>query len=780
MTSLEKGEMTSLEKGEMTSPLQAEVASSSPPPTSESVETSATEGIATAVPPASSDESRGTTQVVTTNPAQPVSSTATNAETTPAIPTAEAVATTQVVTTPPTAPGSEMKLTGDNYDYSDIGGQVTEEMKAELEAHAGSIESVEDEVALARRLLGLDVEEVTATPASAPSVATQTVATLGGAAATAEISSVAPAAEAVAPVETRRRPVIRDNADQVAPAAEAVAPVETAVAPTAETVLPVENAAPIESAAAAIETIAATQTIAPIETTAAPATQEKEPEAIDWMTALAAASSAAVASQVAEDRTEELAQPMADGATEVATTEPPARIEEGELPPWLQEIAPAATADALASEAELGEEEMPPWAHELAPDAAMVGASATLAHLPDLDEQEREELPDWLREPIGEEGAGGTGEDEAVKAEERPPIREATFDLPTWFTAGEQAPGKPMRDPFETIETTGPLAGISGILPLAVAITEPHRLTPPTPTRSDGGRIFQTILAEPLAPAAPVVTEAKAKPLFTVNHLVYLLILLAALVPMFLSLDNAGLGLSVTNGATADFYAQLQTIPAGGTVLLAFDYTPGQAVELDPAARVIVNDLAARKANVIAVSSNPFGAGIAQTLLSQAQAAQPQFTFVNLGYIYGNESGLRELALGWLPADYMDANGGQWGDSPLAQQVHGFDELAQSILIVGDDASLRAWMEQVQPRVTTPFIAATTALLEPQARNYVNARQLQASLRGLTGAAELELSSNQTGLTVKTVDALSVVSLVLAGIIIVANVVWVVRRKGSK
>jgi hypothetical protein len=63
----------------------------------------------------------------------------------------------------------------------------------------------------------------------------------------------------------------------------------------------------------------------------------------------------------------------------------------------------------------------------------------------------------------------------------------------------------------------------------------------------------------------------------------------------------------------------------------------------------------------------------------------------------------------------------------------------------------------------------------------VNANQLQASLRGLTGAAELELLSNTTGQAVKTMDAFSIVSIALAGIIIAANIVFLVRRrrKGS-
>ena len=66
----------------------------------------------------------------------------------------------QVETPPPAKPQlSEIKLTGDDYDYSDIGGTVTPEMQAALEANAAKLHSVDDETALARKLLGLDVDE---------------------------------------------------------------------------------------------------------------------------------------------------------------------------------------------------------------------------------------------------------------------------------------------------------------------------------------------------------------------------------------------------------------------------------------------------------------------------------------------------------------------------------------------------------------------------------------------------------------------------------------------
>lgn len=691
---------------------------------------------------------------------------------------------------PPVQPASqpEMKLTGDSYDYSDVGGHVTEEMRATLSAHADKIESVEDEVALARRLLGLDVETTAETPVS----------------------------------ETRRAETI--SAEPTTPSIALAPMVQTPIA---------EITAPAEA-------------VAQVDATAAMPTEEKQEKDSEWLAALAATSSTAVAAQVADQAkteaatdeiavaptaeviappvaaesmpttpegtpptaepaptAEEVPTPPADAPTAEAVT-PPAAAEPpteavatppvapvGTIPDWVRELAPREvaspekeTADEVAEPKSEGA--MPAWVQGLAPNPEPAGASALLERLPELDEQEREELPDWLREPVvpPTEPEIAVPSEEVTENEEPElplvepaPMPVGTFELPSWFTSGAPPPSPLPADPFETIETTGPLAGVSGILPLAVAIAEPHTLIPVTPTKSDGGRVFQTILAEPLAPAAHAPAEVTSKPLFTRNHLLYLLIFLAALVPMFLPLNQAGLGLNTSSGPSADFYSQLQAVPAGGTVLVAFDYTPGQGVELDPAAGVLVNDLAAQHVNVVALSTNPYGAALAQNILGQAQAAQPTFTFVNLGFLYGNEAGLKNLALGWLPANRADVNGMPWGASPLAQNIHSFDDLALSVIIAGDSADLRAWMEQVQPNVKSPIVAATTAVLEPQARNYVNARQLHASLRGLTGAAELELSSNRTGPIVKTVDALSFVSLLLAGIIVIANVAWLVRRK---
>ena len=607
----------------------------------------------------------------------------------------------------------EIKLTGDDYDYSDVGGQVTDEMKAQLEAEASSIQSVEDEVAVAMRLLGLG-------------------------ATTAAVSTAAQHETFIAP-ETR--------------AQEMPAQIETPSAVEA-----VAQEAVTETPAAEIASDAQAQPKAADESSA------------DLMAKLAAASSAAVAAKMFSERAEQ--EPETPPA-KPPETRAPRMPEESAMPDWLSELAPP------QSEAtETTDTQVPDWLSEINPVAVAAGAAALGSELPELDETERGELPDWLREPIAPPQAETQTAEAQLETESEAvpekPIEQA-IELPAWMREGIPPP----HDPFEVVETSGPLAGVSGILPLALALTEPHILTPPPPTRSEGGRIFQTLLAEPLAASAPPQAEAKPKSFFASKHLLYLLVLLAALIALLLpaGADELGLlGKDVVNSPSAVFYDQLNALPASSVVLMAFDYPPGYGPEMDPAAQAILETLAKRRIGVIALSTNPNSIAIAQSLLLGARETYPEFTFVNLGFIPGSEAGIKALALGWLPAAYPDVNGVPWSATPFARGIRSMDDASAIILLEADNPNLQMWMTQVQPIVKTPILAATTAAIDPQARVYVNARQLSASLRGLTGAAELELWSGSSGQAVKLVNALSFISILLAGIIIFANVMIFIRR----
>lgn len=466
--------------------------------------------------------------------------------------------------------------------------------------------------------------------------------------------------------------------------------------------------------------------------------------------------------------------------SESAQVETPSSPQESESIP--SQVFNGEVEPAFPKELEPGE--LPEWMRELTPpdaDAPQAETFILASQVPELDEAEKKELPDWLRDSIPV--AGAISVDAASDEFDQD---EGAFDEAAVLAAVAEPEPEPQTTAAlanavaPVVESTGPLAGVSGVLPLAIAAAEPHKLVSPPLPRTDGGKVFEAVLALPVIVQPPAPKTADQPRLITANHLIYLLVLLAALLALFLPSDISGLGLEFTTSPTAIFYDHVQAAPPGSSVLLSFDYTPGQAAELDPAARVVVQDLAQRKLNVVAFSLTPGGAGIAQDVLSEAVQQNPGFAFVNLGYIPGSEAGLRQLATLWIPRDFPDANGIPWSASPLSSRVKGLDDFALVIPMTGGDEPLRWWMEQVQPLHKGAISAVITAAIEPSARNYTQSLQLAGFMRGLTGAAEYELLLNHPSQAVRTVDALSFVSLAVAAVIILGNVAFLMNRPRKK
>lgn len=427
--------------------------------------------------------------------------------------------------------------------------------------------------------------------------------------------------------------------------------------------------------------------------------------------------------------------------------------------------------------------EIPEWTRQLTPPpefAPSTFGSSLRTQPPLLREDEREELPDWLRQPLENEGVP-EGIPLGEELEARSSLASA---MPAAARQGFKAPSGAERfeEPLEEATgTEGPLGGVRGVLPLAMAPSEPHPAAAPSPKQSDGALVFESVLSAAAAGAAGVAPiPARGARRSRSNLWIYPLILIAALVPLFIPSNVAGLGVAVSNNSpTAAFFDKIHSLAPGSTVLLAFDYDTGQTVEMNPAAQAVVQDLARRHVNIIALSTLPTGVQIAQSVLDEVSRQNPEWksgeNYVNAGYIPGGEAGLRSLSDNWL----SEVQQSDQATSPLAQRVSGLRDFSLAIEFAGSGESLRAWMEQVQSRHQVPFVAAVSAAVESQARNYLAANQLAAFLRGLGGAAEYELFSNQAGLSVRTLDAQSFSHVAIFLVIVLGNLIFFIGRVGK-
>lgn len=327
------------------------------------------------------------------------------------------------------------------------------------------------------------------------------------------------------------------------------------------------------------------------------------------------------------------------------------------------------------------------------------------------------------------------------------------------------------------------------------------------------GRAFAAVLSSPATAyrmAAP--SRQATKPRFSLWPFILLVAMLLAVafandqgrtvagVP--LSADRNGLGAQTSVQAA---YDAVDLVPAGGHVLLVYDWDGfSSQAEMQPLSDAITRHLMQREARIMTISTLPVGAVLAQTTLNQLSATsdyrygtyneRPYHTYINLGYLPGNEAGLAALSANLAGAKPVDSYFGR----PLSSfgaslGVKSVDDLDLIVLLAGDESRVRIWVEQVLARhPKLHMIAAVPQGVQPQVlpRAGGDAGQLNALLAGLSGAAEYQALSQNLNTdqgerkAALDLDRLSMMQgyglLLLIPVMIAGNLVYLIRSRERK
>ncbi|MEW5987926.1 MAG: hypothetical protein AB1791_14935, partial [Chloroflexota bacterium] len=188
---------------------------------------------------------------------------------------------------------------------------------------------------------------------------------------------------------------------------------------------------------------------------------------------------------------------------------------------------------------------------------------------------------------------------------------------------------------------------------------------------------------------------------------------------------------------------------SGRPVLVAFDYTPALAGELDHLVQPTLAELAANGSPVVAISQYPAGLPLVGRWLGKEALFLP-----------GEAVGLRALA-GCLGGEQPcpPPPGQLWAEE--LQRTLG--QVALVIVFTGDQGSLVNWLEQVGPATDAPLVMGVTQALAPVASVYLSSGRLAGVLGGFLPAAGL---SGQTWLV-------GLVALLL----LASNLVYLIKRE---
>ncbi|MDY6877027.1 MAG: zinc ribbon domain-containing protein [Chloroflexota bacterium] len=573
-------------------------------------------------------------------------------------------------------------------------------------------------------------------------------------------------------------PVAEAVPEELGPVPETPAPAE--IPDWLQEIAPAEVAAP-EGAPPVAEAVP--EELGPVPETPAPA------ETPDWLQEIAPAEVAAPegALPVAEVVPEELGP--------VPETPAPA-----EIPDWLQEAAPA---EAVAPKVTLpasspfvgapppAEAEVPEWLREIAPEEEVTpGAISSAPSLVEFPmEAETAGGPDWLPEAQAETALSSTPVTPVFEGVTLPPPAEpgirvaeeeglARAEIPDWLEALRPRPEAiEVVIEEEQVEIEGPLQGLRGVLPVATAIeVSPVRESTLPAEISEAGlaraQLLQSLLARPAEMPQPEVRRRGISLGERLQRWLVTAVLLVAvggvLIPPLAGFDVPTLTQPTTSNTAngriefqhfMNLYNAVQSTSAGDTVLVAFEYGPSEADELDLVAEPILQHLLDQGAHISVVSTRPEGLAVAAGVLSDIVSSEEQYTLV--GYRPGDTTGVSQLL-----TDFDILSG---------EETEGGTRHKLILVLTAQPGPLRWWIEQARVLSDTPpVVAGVSTALGPAACPYLDASagQLEGAVSGLSGAATYEAHRGLKGRATQLVNALAAGHAAVVGLTVIGAVVY--------
>ena len=454
-------------------------------------------------------------------------------------------------------------------------------------------------------------------------------------------------------------------------------------------------------------------------------------------------------------------EPAQSGAPEQAAQEPveePAK-EPAQEPPQEELLEPAETSAEEPSEEEQATPTLPAdkpaWLTSLeasstiklegvVPPAEVHPEQPVAEEAAEKKEEEPPEPPDWLKIPPAEESAPPSKESE-------PPISPA--ELPGWLEAlrpsDTVAPTGPVEDVSTAdIVTAGPLVGLRGVIsthPSAIRARKP-------PTYSIKLRVTdeqkaRVEMMEELLAGEDKPTPLPAQPIITSQIIFRVIVAASLLLPIFWMIifgkQDAAPPQTGNIPGVVDFTQQIQKLPTGAAVLVAFDYEAGFSGELNVAINNVITQLMNKNAYLALVATNPSGPALGESTIKNVYSGMVGNTtayssYANLGYIPGGVMGLSGLAASPRSVVPYSLNSDNvWAGPPL-NAITSIKDFNAVIVLTNDSDTARNWVEQVGPQLQQagrPLLFVSSSQAEPLIRPYYQATpsQVQGLIGGLAG-----------------------------------------------
>ncbi|MCL4877154.1 MAG: protein kinase [Anaerolineae bacterium] len=332
----------------------------------------------------------------------------------------------------------------------------------------------------------------------------------------------------------------------------------------------------------------------------------------------------------------------------------------------------------------------------------------------------------------------------------------------------------------DELPKSGPLAGVEGTLPVDKMISTPGeitlgrmaQLTETQKMRMESlKRVLQGMQQEVVSQKAgirydlekddieePVVAKAPKRRIRPkrdrlVITLLLLLLVLAPFATEALHLaEDPPTELDENAAPLAAAIDELNRAREPLPVLVAFEYGPTAAGELDPLANAVLRDIVANGGRPIVISTNPIGLLHAEQIFRELAAdetfqkaigrdLEAREDYLILRLLTGGPVGVRQLARSESFAATLFAQDINGEDTELEIERPDASSFAFLVVIGERDEDVRHWAEQFNG-LELPKFALVTSAAEPMTRPYVSAGNYDGLVAGIGGTLMYDAARN--------------------------------------
>ena len=265
----------------------------------------------------------------------------------------------------------------------------------------------------------------------------------------------------------------------------------------------------------------------------------------------------------------------------------------------------------------------------------------------------------------------------------------------------------------------------------------------------------------------------------------YAMLLFSVTIPFFLKIR---LPVNVSP-STQTLYDKIESLPPGSFVLFGVDWAAGTRGENGSQTEAMMRHLMKRKLRFALLAFDPQATTLSQKIALRLQTEyrreHPEYgveegvTWVNWGYKVDQVNFIKAFAQDIQKTVSTDTHNVELSKLSVMQHVSSAKDITM-ILDVNPTPTFQNYIQFLQQPYKIPMGLAPTAVMAPEAYNYLDSGQLVGMLNGLQGAIEYEQLMGVVGKATVGSNSLSLAHLVIIFLILMGNIAMILERRQAK